>query len=245
MLDLGKWFAAIWMVANCKNGIGSYEMHRPLGVTRKTAWFMDDRIRLAMKTESFIKMRGEVEADETFVGGLAKNMHKRNRAKKTKGTGASGKAAILGIIEQTSEEASSRIKAAQIPNVRHPTLQAAIREAVEPGSHLHTDALAPISGMSDAYDHETIDHAVAFVDGNVHANNVENFWSLLKRSLKGTHVSVEPFHLGRYGDEQAFRFNEREDSDAGRFRKVLSSVAGRRLTYDELIGHASTGSSPP
>jgi transposase-like protein len=236
-IDLGKWFAAIWMVANCKNGISSYEMHRALGVTQKTAWFMDHRIRLAMKTGSFLKMSGEVEADETFIGGLAKNMHKHERARKIKGTGGSGKAAVLGIVERGDEHGKSRIKAAHIPNVRRSTLQPALREAVEPGSKLYTDALASYLGLGDAYDHHTIDHAIAFVEGNVHTNSVENFWSLLKRTLKGTYVSVDPVHLDAYLDEQAFRFNEREHTDSARFRKVVSSVAGRRLTYAELTGH--------
>ena len=235
-IDLGKWFAAVWMVANCKNGISSYEMHRALGVTQKTAWFMDHRIRLAMKTGSFVKMSGEVEADETFIGGLSKNMHKDRRARTIKGTGGAGKAAVLGIVERGEGYGVSRIKAAQVPNVRRATLQPAIREVVEPGAHVYTDALKSYLGLGDAYTHETIDHAVAFVDGNIHTNSVENFWSLLKRTLKGTYVSVDPIHLDAYLDEQAFRFNERGHNDGGRFRKVVSSVAGRRLTYAELIG---------
>src|ERR1051325_10531691 len=140
-LDLGKWFAAVWMVANCKNGISSYEMHRALGVTQKTAWFMDHRIRLAMKTGTFLKMSGEVEADETFIGGLAKNMHKADRERKIRGTGGSGKAAVLGIVERTSEKGKSRIKAMHVQNVKAKTLVPAIWEAVEPGATLYTDAL--------------------------------------------------------------------------------------------------------
>jgi transposase-like protein len=243
-IDLGKWFAAVWMVANCKNGISSYEMHRALGVTQKTAWFMDHRIRLAMKTGSFLKMSGEVEADETFIGGLAKNMHKDRRERTIKGTGGAGKAAVLGIVERTTETSRSRIKAAHIPNVRARTLQPAIREAVEPGSTLYTDALASYIGLGNAYDHQTIDHAIEFVRDNIHTNSVENFWSLLKRTLKGTYVSVDPIHLDAYLDEQAFRFNEREHNDGARFRKVVSSVAGRRLTYAELTGKNGAEAKP-
>jgi transposase-like protein len=241
-LDLGKWFAAIWMVANCKNGISSYEMHRALGVTQKTAWFMDHRIRLAMKTGSFLKMSGEVEAEETFIGGLAKNMHKKERERKIKGTGGAGKEAVLGIVERGSEdgERASRIKTMHVPNVRKKTLAPEVRAAVQPGSTIYTDALKSYLGLSDAYTHETVDHAIEFVRGNVHTNHVENFWSLLKRTLKGTYVSVDPVHLSRYLDEQAFRFNERKDGDGGRFRKVVSSVTGKRITYRELIGDAET-----
>ena len=238
-IDLGKWFAAIWMVANCKNGISSYEMHRALGVTQKTAWFMDHRIRLAMQTGTFTKMSGAVEADETFIGGLAKNMHRHVRERKIKGTGGSGKEAVLGIVERGSEEKSSRMKTVHVPNVRRKTLAPEVRAAVEPGATIYTDALKSYLGLGDAYHHQTIDHAMAFVDGNVHTNNVENFWSLLKRTLKGTYVSVDPAHLSRYLDEQAFRFNERKHDDGARFRKVTVSVVGRRLTYAELTGHAA------
>jgi transposase-like protein len=224
------------MVANCKNGISSYEMHRALGVTQKTAWFMDHRIRLAMKTGSFLKMSGEIEADETFIGGLAKNMHRHVRERKIKGTGGSGKEAVLGIVERTSEKRASRIKTSHVPNVKRRTLAPEIRTTVEPGSHIYTDALKSYLGLSADFTHEMVDHTIEFVRGRVHTNNVENFWSLLKRTLKGTYVSVDPAHLNRYLDEQAFRFNERDDKDGGRFRKVVSSVVGKRLTYAELIG---------
>jgi transposase-like protein len=240
-IDLGKWFAAIWMVANCKNGISSYEMHRALGVTQKTAWFMDHRIRLAMTTGTFIKMSGEVEADETFIGGLSKNMHRHVRERKIRGTGGFGKEAVLGIVERGSEDRTSRIKTSHVPNVKLRTLAPEVRGAVEPGSHIYTDALKSYLGLSADYTHETVDHAIEFLRGHVHTNNVENFWSLLKRTLKGTYVSVDPAHLDRYLDEQPFRFNERDDIDGGRFRKVVSSVVGRRLTYAELIGrHGAT-----
>lgn len=235
-VDLGKWFAAIWMVANCKNGISSYEMHRALGVTQKTAWFMDHRIRLAMKTGTFIKMSGKVEADETFIGGLAKNMHRHVRERKIKGTGGSGKEAVMGIVQRGSEDEASRVKTAHVPNVRRKTLAPEIRASVEPGATIYTDALKSYLGLSNAYDHQTIDHAIEFVNGNIHTNNIENFWSLLKRTVSGTYVSVDPVHLDRYLNEQAFRFNERTDKDGGRFRKVVSSVTGRRLTYAELTG---------
>jgi len=242
-IDLGKWFAALWMVANCKNGISSYEMHRALGVTQKTAWFMDHRIRLAMKTGSFLKMSGEVEADETLIGGLAQNMHRHVRERKIKGTGGSGKEAVLGIVERGTDERASRVKTSHVPDVKRRTLAPEIRATVEPGSHIYTDALKSYLGLSADYTHEMIDHAIEFVRGNVHTNNIENFWSLVKRTLKGTYVSVDPAHPDRYLDEQAFRFNERDDKDGGRFRKVVSSVAGKRLTYAELI--AANGASKP
>ncbi len=243
-IGLDKWFTAAWMVANCKNGISSHEMARALGVTQKTAWFMDHRIRVAMQTGTFLKMAGEVEADETFIGGLAKNMHRHVRERKIKGTGGSGKAAVLGIVERGTEDQTSRIKTSHVPNVKRRTLAPEIRASIEPGATIYTDALRSYLGLSDAYDHHTIDHAIKFVNGSVHTNNVENFWSLLKRTLKGTYVSVDPAHLDAYLDEQAFRFNEREHNDSDRFRKVVSSVAGKRLTYAELTGKDGTTAKP-
>jgi transposase-like protein len=156
---------------------------------------MDHRIRLAMKTGTFLKMSGGVEADETFIGGLAKDMHRHVRDRKIKGTGGSGKEAVLGIFERANEQGPSRIKAAHVPNACRRTLGPEIRAAVEPGSHVYTDALKSYLELSEVYTHEVVDHAIEFVRGNVHTNNLENFWSLLKRTLKGTYVSVDPVHL--------------------------------------------------
>ena len=239
-LPLDKWFVAIWQVANCKNGISSYELGRALGVTQKTAWHMNHRIRLAMRLGTIEKMDGECEADEAFVGGLAKNMHawRRNKAMKS-AVGGDNKTAVLGILQRAKP---SRISASVIPNTKRTTLHAEIRSKVAPGSKLYTDEWVSYRGLSD-YAHAVINHAREYVNGNVHTNGIENFWSLLKRGLKGTYVSVEPFHLGRYVDEQVFRFNEREGSDADRFRKALSRVTGKRLTYQELTNGAVAASA--
>jgi transposase-like protein len=188
-----------------------------------------------MKAGSIMKMDGEIEADESFIGGLAKNMHEKKR--KHIGTGGAGKTAVLGILRRKSSKSGSKVRAKTVPNVRTATLQTEIRENVEPGSRLYTDARASYRGLGSEYTHEVIDHAVGYVRGVVHTNGIENFWSLLKRTIKGTYVSVEPFHLGRYLDEQSFRFNERDDNDLGRFKSLLSSVSGRRLTYGQLIGN--------
>ena len=163
-------------------------------------------------------------------------MHEKKR--KHIGTGGAGKTAVLGILRRKNNKSGSKVRAKAVPNVRAATLQTEIRENVEPGSRLYTDAWSSYRGRGGEYNHEVIDHAVEYVRDAVHTNGIENFWSLLKRTIKGTYVSVEPFHLGLYLDEQSFRFNEREDNDAGRFKSVLSSVSGRRLTYKELIGNA-------
>ena len=232
-LALSKWLPAVWLIVNCKNGISSYEIHRALGVTQKTAWFMLHRIRLGMQARPFVRsMSGEVEVDETFIGGKARNMHKSKRAEKITGTGGKDKTAVLGILER-----GGSVRTTVIPNTKKKVLQPLVKDHVAVGSALYSDALKSYEGLSDEYDHQVIDHAVAYVEGNVHTNGMENFWSLLKRGLHGTYVSVEPFHLFRYLDEQAWRFNHRKEmKDADRFSKVLTQVVGKRVTYDELTG---------
>jgi transposase-like protein len=235
-LGLDKWFTAIWMIANCKNGVSSYELHRALGVTQKTGWFMLHRIRLAMQAGSIVKMDGEVEADEAYIGGLPKNMHEHKRAKAKK-LGRDNKAVAFGLLRRSPEKGKSKVRVIHVPNTQKPTLQAEIRAAVALGSDLYTDAWTSYRGLNGEYRHEVVNHMEEFVRGRVHTNGIENFWSLLKRTLKGTYISVEPFHLGRYLGEQAFRFNERDKNDGIRFRTVLSSVAGKRITYKQLTGY--------
>jgi transposase-like protein len=235
-LGLDKWFAAIWLIANCKNGVSSYEIHRGIGVTQKTAWFMLHRIRLAMETGSFLKSEGTFEADETYVGGKSKNMSKARREKTITGSGSSGKEIVMGVLKRGE---TSQVLARHIPTARKGAVQAVVREVAEPGSAVYTDALRSYISLAPEYLHAAVDHAIEFVRDNVHTNGMENFWSLFKRALKGTYVSVEPTHLNAYVKEQTFRFNERKDKDGGRFRKVLGNVTGKRITYKELIAHGS------
>jgi transposase-like protein len=235
-LGLDKWLPVMWMLVNCKNGISSWEIHRAIGVTQKTAWFMLQRARLAMQGTTGGMLSGEVEVDETFIGGKARNMHKSKREAKITGRGPDGKAIVAAVLERHGE-----IRATVVETRRKPELQAMVREHVEAGSNVYTDALLSYEGLSE-FEHKVIDHAVAYVDGQVHTNGCENFWSLLKRSLKGTYVSVEPFHLFRYVDEQAFRYNNRRDmDDSDRFNIVMSQIVGRRLTYKELTGKLEDG----
>jgi transposase-like protein len=218
------------MLVNCKNGISSWELHRALGVTQKSAWFMLQRIRLATQDTTHNKLAGEVEVDETFIGGKARNMHAADRAEKIHGRGPDGKTIVAAVLER-----GGTVRARVCSTRRKPELQAFIRENVEAGSTVNSDALKSYDGL-DEFTHQVIDHAVAYVDGNTHTNNCENFWSLLKRSLKGTYVAVEPFHLFRYIDEQAFRYNNRNMTDIERFVYVMRHVVGRRITYKQLIG---------
>lgn len=232
-LSLDKWLATIWLIANAKNGISSYEVHRALGVTQKTGWFLLHRIRLAMQTGTFEKLKGSVEADETYIGGRGANMHASRKKRALKGgRGMVGKSIVMGLLER-----GGNVIVKQVPNSRRVSVQAEVRAKVEPGSAVYTDALASYTGLSDEYIHGVIDHAVEYVNGLIHTNGLENFWSLLKRTLKGTYVSVDPEHLMRYLDEQTFRFNKRKLDDAGRFLLVMFQTLGRRLTYKQLTAN--------
>lgn len=235
-LGLDRWFVAVWCIANAKNGISSHELGRALGVTQKTGWFMLHRIREAMRTGTFEKLKGTVESDETFIGGEARNMHKHKREKRIKGRGAVGKAIVQGLLERGGE-----VRCKVAASTEASELQPEIRRNVEPESTIYTDAHLSYQGLKDRFIHQTIDHATKYVEGQVHTNGIENFWSLLKRTLKGTYVSVAVFHLLRYLDEQAFRFNARHGNDAERFQTVMLAIVGRRLTYRLLTAQEDAG----
>jgi len=231
-IGLDKWLCAMWLIVNCKNGISSCEVARDLGITQKSAWFMDHRIRFALHGGTVVKASGHVEADETFIGGKARNMHIAERKRRITGTGGKDKTAVLGIIER-----GGKVRTVVVPNRKKKALHAEVRKHVEAGSALYTDALLSYQGLESDYAHQVIDHAVAYVDGNVHTNTLENFWALLKRGISGTYVSVEPFHLFRYLDEQAYRYNNRDGmDDFDRFKLAASQIVGKRLTWDEATG---------
>ncbi|MHB8490643.1 MAG: IS1595 family transposase [Solirubrobacteraceae bacterium] len=229
-LGLDKWLPAVWLAANSKNGISSHELGRSLGVTQKSAWFMLHRIRLAMQSESGI-FSGEVEADETFIGGRRHNRHKSLKAGQPKG-GSFNKTPVLGFRER----GTGRVRAEVVPHVFGMEIRPRVRRTVKGGSTLYTDSSKAYHGMDEFYTHEFVNHAETYVEGRVHTNGIENFWSLLKRGLRGTYVSVEPFHLFRYLDERVFTYNMRDLTDHGRFALVLSGIADRRLTYAGLTG---------
>jgi transposase-like protein len=233
-IGLDKWLCAMWQVVNCKNGISSYEVHRAIGITQKSAWFLDHRIRFALGMGPGNKLSGQIEADETYIGGKARNMHKSKRAEKITGTGGKDKTAVMGILER-----GGKVRTKVIGNTKKRTLQTEIREHVLAGSALFTDALKSYEGL-DEFQHEVVDHAVEYVRGEVHTNGLENFWSLVKRGLNGTYISVEPFHLFRYLDEQAFRYNNRKMTDGDRFNIVVRQIVGKRLTWDQLTGKTET-----
>ncbi len=247
-VSLQKWLMAMWMIANDKNGVSSWEIHRAIGVTQKTAWFMLHRIRLAMKNESLMKLGsqgGPVEADETFIGPDPTRMHKKRKDKIKAMALADGtkyrtvsNTIVMGMLDREMRE----VRAMVIPNVKRVTLQEKILNNIAEGSQVMTDELTSYQfALADKFVHGVIDHTKGYVKGQIHTQGIDNFWSLLKRTLRGTYVAVEPFHLDRYVDEQAFRFNNRGSKaepihDGERFEMVLSQVAGRRLTYKELTG---------
>lgn len=229
-IKLSKWLPAMWLIANAKNGISSYELGRSLGVTQKTAWFMNHRIRLAMRAGSFEKLSGPVEADETYIGGQARFMHHEKRKAKSRDGGA-GKVMVMGALQRGGQV---RLKIAEKADRK--TIQAFMFKHVDEYATLITDGHKGYTPMAFYFTHLSVDHAVEYVRGRIHTNGMENFWSLLKRCIKGTYVCPSPWHLYRYCDEQEFRFNNRTDSDGGRFDKVLGQVAGKRLTYATLTG---------
>jgi transposase-like protein len=231
-IPLSKWLPAIWLYSAGKKGRSSHQLARDLGVTQKTAWFISHRIRLAMDTDSFnTPLSGDVEADETFIGGKARNMHQSVRARKITGTGGAGKVAVMGLLERHGE-----VRARVVPTRHKPVLQGEIRRHVALGSTVYTDELKSYEGLDADYIHEVINHAENYVRGHIHTNGIENFWSLFKRVIYGTHHSVEPFHLDRYLGETVQRFNTRELRDDVRFTQTAGRVIGRRITYKELTG---------
>ncbi len=244
-ISLDKWLMAMWMLCNCKNGISSWEIHRALKVTQKSAWFMLQRLRLALKEDygfgPLTKIGGEdheIEVDETFVGGQKKNMHKDKKVRYEAKGGASGKAVVQGILDRTARQVRAKV----MPNVKRETLQAEIFKQVKFGSNVYTDdAVAYDNGLQRRFVHDFVNKTETYVRGRVHVNGMENFWSLTKRALRGTYVAVEPFHLDRYIDEQVFRFNNRGTkdnplNDADRFDAAVRQIVGKRLTYKELTG---------
>jgi len=243
-IGLDKWLVAVWMLSNCKNGVSSYELARTIGVTQKSAWFMLHRIRLALQDGHAFGMKtklggpdSQVEADETFIGGRKKNMHKSRALRYEQHGGTQGKTIVMGMLDRESR----KVRAQVVPDVKRETLQAEILKNVKYGTSLYTDNAVAYDNLRWRYVHDVVNHATEYVRGQVHTNGIENFWSLLKRGLNGTYVAVEPFHLSRYVDEQIFRFNHRKTvdchiTDADRFNIAMSQIFNKRLTYAEVTG---------
>jgi transposase-like protein len=248
-IPLDKWMTGMWMLVNCKNGVSSYELSRTIGITQKSAWFVLQRIRAVLQPETGTKVGGEgstVEADETVIGGKLKNMH--GRRKQEMGLGQYGgfrrhQSYVMGVLDRDARQ----VRATVLSTPRREPMEAMIRDHVEPGTTMMTDAHTGYDRLKNYFSHEVINHMEAYVRGRVHTNGIENFWSLLKRGLNGTYISVESFHLFRYVDEQVFRYNnrggkKREDrvTDSDRFNLALSKIAGKRLTFAEVTGKSGS-----
>ena len=239
-IPLSKWLVALWMLVNCRNGISSYEVGRDLGITQKSAWFVLHRLRLALSSGTLTKLGGSgnpVEVDETFIGGKARNMHKTRRLRMKVREHNWSKTVVMGMLER-----GGKVKTAVIPERKRHIVEQIVRDNIIPGAEVHTDEFPGYRTISEDYAHRVINHLEGYVDGKVHTQGIENFWSCLKRGLGGTYVAVEPFHLFRYVDEQAFRFNHRKNEggkflkDSERFELALSQIAGKRLTFAEVTG---------
>jgi hypothetical protein len=256
-LGLDKWLTAMWMVANCKNGVSSWEIHRTLGITQKSAWFLLHRIRLAMQADVSVKIGGNgenVEADESWIGGAPKNRHKSKREPslvlnefgkviqnpeyRTEMGRATKKIPVFGLLDREARQVRAKV----IPDVKRAVLQNEILNQVSKGSRILTDENSGYKGLNNIeFVHEAVNHVKEYVRGDVHTNGLENFWSLLKRTLRGTYVAVEPFHLDRYLDEQVFRYNNRATkdnplTDSDRFARTVTQIVGKRLTYAQVTG---------
>jgi transposase-like protein len=248
-MGLDKWMTAVWMICNCKNGISSYEIHRALGITQKSAWFMLHRIREAMRDESVVKFggpeSGPVEVDETYVGGRIRNMHRDAVARRFKGIATAGGGPTKAIVMGMRDRETRQVRAKVIPDTKRETLQNQILENIEKKSKVYTDQWPGYVNLAEKdFVHEIVNHMEEYVKGQIHTQGIENFWSLLKRGLKGTYVAVEPFHLDRYVSEQVFRFNNRATkdnplTDEDRFTLAMSQIVGRRLTYAELTAQGA------
>jgi len=240
-LGLDKWFVAVWCIANAKNGISSCELARALGVRQPTAWFMLHRVRLAMNTPSGRKFHNVVESDETYIGGAAANMHKAKREKVIKGRGGVGKVIVQGLLERGNKDDVSQVKATVVPNVEQITLMGELMRHVEPNTFVCTVSSLSYANLAARYVHEFVDHSVQYVRGKVHTNGLENFWSLLKRMIRGTYVSVAPFHLQRYLDEEVWRYNQRKLNDGRQFALAMKGTIGKRITYRLLCAVGDAG----
>lgn len=228
-LPITKWIPAVWMVVNCKNGISSYEVARALLITQKSAWHLCHRIREAIAKDATIKLSGSVEIDESYFGGAEKNRHSDKVVSRG---GSDGKTIVFGAVER-----GGKVQARVIDSTSSASLQNQVLATVKIGSTLYSDEQGAYFKLGDVYDHSTVNHKRGeYVRGDTHSNTIENYWSLVKRALKGTYIHVEPFHLDRYLDEQGFRYDHRKTNDSGRFIQAASMLFGKRLTYDELTG---------
>ncbi|MDE5918964.1 MAG: IS1595 family transposase [Duncaniella sp.] len=234
-IKLQDWFIAIWMYMSHKGGLSSMELKRELGVIQKTAWFMLQRIRNCCMFDNKSLLNDEVEMDETYVGGKNKNRHAHKRIKECQGRSCKGKTPVFGMIERNGK-AVARV----VPTTTAKDLMPHIVKHVESFSTVYTDEWGAYNGLKETYDHHIVRHNIKeYVNGNVHTNNIENFWGNLKRGIIGVHRVVSPQHIQFYVNEFVFRRNTCKFAVEDRFTYFVKNVRNYRLTYNELIKKCS------
>jgi transposase-like protein len=230
-VPLQKWFLAIYIATSHKKGISSLQLSRDLGITQKSAWFVLHRIREMLTDKSPVMLKGNVSADETYVGGKLKNKHKSQRTKAKPGRGSENKTMVFGLLQENGKVVNHMVK-----NADHKTLSQIMVDHVAEGSTLVTDGYHAYKRLASKYNHVIVDHANdIYVVNGLSTNNLEGYWSLLKRGIIGIYHYVSPKHLHSYCNEFAFRYNTREDSEAVRFDFGIRQAEGKRLTYNKLI----------
>lgn len=238
-LPLQKWFAAIYLVTAHKKGISSLQLHRDIGVTQKTAWFMLHRIRHTLGLPHNEQLTGTVEADETFIGGAEKNKHKHKKTDNAQGRSVKSKSAVAGLLQRDGE-----VRAKKVDDTSAKNLRPFVVDNVAFGANLKTDEWGGYNNLGGLFQHKRINHLIGeYVNGETHVNGIEGFWSLLKRGIYGIYHSVSAKHIQNYVDEFVFRYNTRGTSEDKRFASMLSNIS-KHISYKQLIRrHDSTGNN--
>jgi len=229
-IDLQKWFLAIWLITSHKKGISSLQLGRDLNITQKSAWFMLQRIRNCFGIDNDTQLDNEVEVDETYVGGKNKNRHANKKVKGSQGRSAKDKTPVVGMVER-----NGKLTARKVDNVKSETLTREIIKNVKESAKLYSDEWLGYKGINRIYDHSIVKHNQnQYVNGRIHTNTIEGFWSLLKRGIVGIYHFTSKKHLQKYVDEFVFRYNTRKGGEFERFNLLLQSTENR-ITYKELI----------